>query len=57
MDELDAGVIHSRIKKIDAKLCTAELRAVLPDELFRTLAEKDFRPLRDSLEFVFANWI
>ncbi len=57
MNELDAEFIRARIKSVDSKLCTVELRAVLPDELFRALAKEDFKPLRDSLESVLANWI
>lgn len=57
MNELDADFVRSRIKSVDSKLCTVELRAVLPDDLFRALAKEDFKSLRDSLEAVFANWI
>lgn len=57
MKELDADLIRSRIERVDAKLCTVELRAVLPDELFRSLAKNDFKQLRDSLATAFANWI
>lgn len=57
MKGLDADLIRNRIARVDSKLCTAELRAVLPDELFRTLAKDEFKQLRQSLERVLANWI
>lgn len=57
MRELDAESIRSRIGSVDTRLCTVELRAVLPDELFTALAREDFKRLRQSLETVFANWL
>jgi len=54
MRELDSESIASRIDRVDAKLCTVELRAVLPDALFTELAKEDFKRLRDSLKKVFA---
>lgn len=57
MRELDAESIRRRVDRVDTKLCTAELRAVLPDALFTSLAQQDFKPLRSSLEAVFADWL
>ncbi|MBZ5524361.1 MAG: nucleotidyl transferase AbiEii/AbiGii toxin family protein [Acidobacteriia bacterium] len=57
MREFDAKSIRSRISSVDRKLCTVELRAVLPGELFTALAKEDFQRLRQSLETVFANWL
>jgi hypothetical protein len=57
MRELDSESIRNRIDRVDAKLCTAELRPVLPDALFTSLAQQDFKPLRSSLESVFADWL
>jgi hypothetical protein len=57
MKELDADLIRSRIAKIDPKLCTVELRPILPQELFVELAKDDFKRLRKALETVFSNWI
>jgi len=37
MNELDADLIRSRIARIDPKLCTVELRPILPQELFAEL--------------------
>ncbi|HWH61527.1 MAG TPA: nucleotidyl transferase AbiEii/AbiGii toxin family protein [Terriglobales bacterium] len=57
MRELDAESIRARIDRVDTKLCTAELRPVLPDALFSSLAKQEFKPLRSSLEIVFADWL
>jgi Nucleotidyl transferase AbiEii toxin, Type IV TA system len=57
MKELDADLIRSRIARIDRKLCTVELRPILPQELFAELAKDDFNRLRKVLEAVFSNWI
>jgi hypothetical protein len=57
MNELDSQLIRKRIHQIDAKLCTAELRPVLPEKLFKELAEQDFKALRSSLESVLADWL
>lgn len=57
MEELDGALIRSRIARIDPKLCTVELRPILPKELFAELAKDDFNRLRNALEAVFSNWI
>lgn len=57
MRELDSESIRNRIDRVDTKLCTAELRPVLPHALFTTLAQQDFTPLRSSLETAFADWL
>lgn len=57
MKELDADLIRSRIARIDPKLCTVELRPILPQELFAELAKDDFNRLRKALEAVFSSWI
>ncbi len=57
MRELNSESIRNRIDRVDTKLCTAELRPALPDALFTALAQQDFKPLRSSLETVFADWL
>jgi hypothetical protein len=57
MRELDAELIRVRINSVDSKLCTVELRPVLPNELFTELAKEDFKRLRRSLESVYSGWI
>jgi hypothetical protein len=57
MSELDTDLIRSRIARIDPKLCTVELRPILPQELFAEFAKDDFNRLRKALESVFSNWI
>jgi hypothetical protein len=57
MNEVDADLIRSRIARIDPKLCTVELRPLLPQKLFAELAKDDFNRLRKALEAVFSKWI
>jgi hypothetical protein len=57
MRELDSESIRYRIDRIDTKLCTAELRPVLPDALFTSLSQQLFKPLRLALKTVFADWL
>jgi hypothetical protein len=57
LGEYDSEFIRSRIDSVDSKRCTAELRSVLPIEIFEALAKEDFKRLRDSLESVFARWL
>lgn len=57
LKDLDAEFIEARIQSIDVKLCTADLRSVLPSVLFDELATKQFESLRDSLRTVFSEWV
>jgi len=57
MRELDSESIRMRINGLDPKLCTVELRTVLPAELFSRLAKEDFNRLRQSLQTVLVDWI
>lgn len=55
--EFDREFITGRIEKIVPKLCTVELRAVLPRPVFEELAEEEFEPIRHSLRTVFSPWL
>lgn len=57
MNELDSESIQSKINRVDSRLCTVELRTVLPNDLFEPLAKDNFKRLRSSLESVFENWL
>lgn len=57
MRELDAESIRAKINSADPKLCTVELRTVLPEELFNRLAKDNFSQLRQSLETVLGDWL
>jgi hypothetical protein len=56
MNELDTESIKGRIEAVNPKLCTVELRPVLPLPLFEQLEQKGFEPLRQSLRTVFSDW-
>jgi hypothetical protein len=57
MTEMDRESIQDRIGNIDFKLCTVELRPVLPPAIFGELAEKEFEPICHSLRTVFSHWL
>lgn len=57
LKELDGEFIETRIDTIDARLCTVELRSVLPATLFDELASAEFEPIRNSLRKVFSPWV
>ena len=55
MKEIDRETIETRIQNIDVKLCTVELRPVLPLAVFDDLAKNKFEAIRDSLRIVFSH--
>src|SRR5262249_11334506 len=57
LKDLDDEFIGARIQRIDERLCTAELRSVLPTALFGQFASKQFEPIRDSLRKLFSQWL
>lgn len=57
MHEMDEDFIRSRINSVDSKLCTVDLRVILPPDVFEALAKDDFRQLHRSLESAFADWL
>ncbi len=57
MREIDQEVIETRIQNIDAKLCTVELRPVLPQAVFDQLGANEFEAIRQSLRAVFSHWL
>lgn len=57
LKELDNEFIEARIQSIEIKLCTAELRSVLPPALFEEFANQQFKPIRDSLRTLFSEWV
>jgi Nucleotidyl transferase AbiEii toxin, Type IV TA system len=57
MNELDKESIEARIEAVTAKLCTVELRPVLPLPLFEQFEKEGFDPIRQSLRTVFSDWL
>jgi len=54
---IDRESIERRIENINPKLCTVELRPVLPPAVFDELAESEFEPIRRSLGTVLSHWL
>lgn len=57
MKRLDKESIEARIEAVTAKLCTVELRPVLPLPLFEQLEKEEFEAIRQSLRTVFSDWL
>jgi len=57
MNELDKESIESRIEAVTPKLCTVELRPVLPLALFEELEKETFKAIRQSLRTLFSDWL
>jgi ribosomal protein S15P/S13E len=57
MREMDGDSIEDRIRRIDPKACTVELRPILPTSIFDELAQYEFEPIRESLGAVFSHWL
>lgn len=57
MKEIEEEGIETRIQNIDTKLCTVELRPVLPQAVFNELAKNEFEAIRRSLRNVFSHWL
>lgn len=57
MRELEGGDIAARIEEMDAKQCAAQLKSVLPIEIYQPLEEVGFEPLRASLRKLFQKWL
>jgi hypothetical protein len=55
--ELDAEQINERIEQITPKLCRAELKSVLPEEVYEKLESEEFNSLRAAVKSLFAEWL
>jgi hypothetical protein len=55
--ELDSDQINERIGHITPKLCRAELKSVLPEELYAKLESEEFNSLRAAAKSLFAEWL
>jgi hypothetical protein len=55
--ELDAEQINERIEQITPKLCRAELKSVLPEEVYNNLEVEGFESLRAVVRNLFADWL
>jgi Nucleotidyl transferase AbiEii toxin, Type IV TA system len=57
MNELNDADIADRIERVTPKLCQAELKSVLPTEVYEPLEQAEFQPLREGLKTVFERWL
>ncbi|HJZ64260.1 MAG TPA: nucleotidyl transferase AbiEii/AbiGii toxin family protein [Candidatus Acidoferrum sp.] len=55
--EVNREQIEERIEKVDQKLCRAELKPVLPEEVYEEQEKDDFEVLRAAVRSVFSEWL
>jgi hypothetical protein len=55
--EVGREEIAERIERVNRKLCRAELKPVLPDEVYTELEQDDFEILRAALRSIFSDWL
>jgi len=55
-DQIDAAEIAAKIAQVDEKRCS-ELRALLPSEVFESLAKGQFGTLREALCDLYRRWL
>lgn len=57
MNEFNSESIDHRVESLTAKVCTVELRPVLPLAVFDELAKQDFEPIRRSVRTILSHWL
>ena len=55
--EVSSEEINERIESVNHKLCQAELKPVLPEEVYAELEQDNFEVLRAALRSVYADWL
>jgi hypothetical protein len=55
--EIDAEQINERIEQISPKLCRAELKSVLSEDVYAKLESEEFESLQAAARALFADWL
>jgi len=55
--EFDSERIRERIDLLNPARCRADLEKFIPESVYRALEESGFKPLRDAVSKVFADWL
>jgi hypothetical protein len=56
-NEIDAETISNRIDRIAVDLYRLELKPILPANIYSTLEEAQFEPLRNALRDLYKEWL
>jgi hypothetical protein len=56
-NEIDSNAISDRIDRVDKNLCRAELKPILPPEVYAALENAEFEPLREGLRELYGEWL
>jgi len=54
---LESNAISGRIDRVDKSLCRAELKPILPPEVYAALEAREFKPLRQALRELYGEWL
>jgi hypothetical protein len=56
-NEIDSNTISNRIDRVNENLCRVELKPILPPDLYATLEDAEFEPLREALRELYGEWL
>jgi hypothetical protein len=56
-NEIDSSTIAGRIGRVDVKLCTLELKQILPPDVYKVLEVVEFEPLRNAVRELYEEWL
>jgi hypothetical protein len=56
-NEIDSSTIAGRIDRVDVKLCTLELKQILPPDVYKVLEVVEFEPLRNAVRELYEEWL
>jgi nucleotidyltransferase AbiEii toxin of type IV toxin-antitoxin system len=56
-NEIDSSTIAGRIDRVDVKLCTLELKQILPPDVYKVLEVAEFEPLRNAVRELYEEWL
>ncbi len=56
-NEIDSETISNRIDRIAVDICRLELKPILPANIYSTLEEAQFEPLRNALRDLYKEWL
>jgi hypothetical protein len=56
-NEIDSETISNRIDRIAVDICRLELKPILPPNIYSTLEEVQFEPLRNALRDLYKEWL
>jgi hypothetical protein len=56
-NEMDSHFILDRIEGVDFDRCRLELKPILPPDIYGSLEDVEFEPLRNALKELYQEWL